>query len=143
MAKKKKRKKVLCHDCTGLCCRYMALPVDTPVDREDFDDIRWYLIHRGVSVFVDKDDWYINIKNKCKYLSAKNHRCKIYEKRPKICREHKMIDCECTCDEYDYGLHFTNDKQMEEYIKVKFDNNKLDRPHNGKNKRKKRVRTKK
>ncbi len=25
--------------------------------------------------------------------------------------------------EYDYELHFTDDKQMEEYIKIKFDNN--------------------
>ena len=25
--------------------------------------------------------------------------------------------------EYDYELHFTNDKEMEEYIRIKFDNN--------------------
>ncbi len=143
MAKKKEKKKVLCHHCTGLCCKYMALPIETPVDRDGFDDIRWYLIHKGISVFVDKGDWYINIENKCKYLSAKDHRCKIYGKRPRICREHKMVDCECTSDEYDYDLYFTNDKQMEEYMKIKFDNNKLGHPLNGKNKRKKRVRTKK
>ena len=87
MAKKKKKTKILCHNCTGLCCRYMALPIETPEDREDFDDIRWYLVHKGVSVFVEDGDWYLNIENRCKYLSAKDHRCKIYAKRPQICRD--------------------------------------------------------
>ena len=29
--------------------------------------------------------------------------------------------------EYDYDLHFTNDKQMEEYIKIKFGNNRTEK----------------
>jgi Fe-S-cluster containining protein len=131
MAKKKKAKKVLCHVCKGLCCRYMALPIETLQDRGDFDDIRWYLAHKDVSVFLEDSDWHINIKNKCRHLSGKDHRCRIYEKRPRICRSHKTVDCELTSDEYDYELHFTNDKQMEEYMRVKFDNNKSDHPING------------
>ncbi|MDD5134209.1 MAG: YkgJ family cysteine cluster protein [Phycisphaerae bacterium] len=144
MAKKKKKaKKVLCHACKGLCCRYMALPIETPKDRGDFDDIRWYLAHKDVSVFVEDGDWYINIKNKCRHISEKDHRCRIYEKRPRICRGYKTVDCEFTSDEYDYSLHFTNDKQMEEYMKVKFDNNKSDHPINSLKKRKKKARSKK
>jgi hypothetical protein len=38
--------------------------------------------------------------------------------------------------EYDYELHFTNDKQMEEYIKIKFDNNATEKKK-AKKKRKK------
>ncbi|MFA5293657.1 MAG: YkgJ family cysteine cluster protein [Phycisphaerae bacterium] len=127
MAKKKKVKKALCHKCAGLCCRYVALPIETPTEKGDFDDIRWYLTHKHVSVFVEKKSWYISIENKCRYLSAKDHRCRIYDKRPRICRGYKNIDCEFSQNEYNYDLHFTNDREMEEYIKIKFDNNKTNR----------------
>ena len=126
--KAKKAKKVLCHTCKALCCRYVALPIEKPTERSDFDDIRWYLAHKDISVFVEAGAWYINIKNKCRHLSEKDHRCKIYDRRPKICRGYKTVDCELTGEEYDYSLHFTDDKQMEEYMKVKYDNNKSDHP---------------
>jgi Fe-S-cluster containining protein len=116
-------KKMQCDKCTGLCCRYFALPIETPEDKDDFDDIRWYLCHKDVTVFVEDGDWYINIKNKCKHLSENDHRCKIYTKRPNICRGYKHDDCDFVEGKYDYELHFTSDKQMEEYIKIKFENN--------------------
>lgn len=119
---KKKVKKSLCTACTGLCCRYFALPIETPEDKEDYDDIRWYLCHKGITVFVEDGDWYLNVKNKCKHLAA-DHICRIYEKRPKICRGYHQRDCDLSEGEYDYELHFTTDKQMEEYIKIKFHNN--------------------
>ncbi len=112
-----------CEKCTGLCCRYFALPIDTPEDKGDYDDIRWFLCHKDITVFVEDGDWYINIKNKCKHLSEKDNRCRIYNKRPRICREYRHADCDFVQGEYDYELHFTDDKQMEEYIKIKFDNN--------------------
>jgi Fe-S-cluster containining protein len=120
---KKKAKKILCDKCTGLCCRYFALPIETPEDRDDYDDIRWYLSHENVSVFVEDDDWYINMDNKCRHLSEEDFQCDIYTKRPKICRKYTTKDCDYVPGEYDYELHFTDDKQMEEYIRVKFDNN--------------------
>ena len=52
-------KKILCDKCTGLCCKYFALPIETPEDKEDYDDIRWYLCHKNVTVFVEDGDWYI------------------------------------------------------------------------------------
>ena len=116
-------KKVLCDQCTGLCCRYFALPIETPEDKEDYDDIRWYLCHKGITVFVEDGDWYLNIKNRCKYLSERDYRCKIYDKRPNICKGYTIRDCDLAEGEYDYELHFTSDKQMEEYIKIKFGNN--------------------
>ncbi|MDD5011677.1 MAG: YkgJ family cysteine cluster protein [Phycisphaerae bacterium] len=134
MAKKKSMKKNPCEKCNGLCCRYMALEIDTPRSRDDFDDIRWYLVHKGVSVFVDKKQWYLCTDNKCKYLSGKDNRCKIYAKRPRICREHKSDNCELGKHDYDYEMHFNNDKQMEEYIKIRFDNNKRSHSKRGKTK---------
>lgn len=121
-AKKKslKMKKPLCAKCTGLCCRYFALPLDTPEDWDDFDDIRWYLNHEDVSIFVEDGDWFINVANKCKHLSEKDYTCLIYDKRPKICRGYTEDSCDYTSDDYDYELHFTDENQMEEYMKIKF-----------------------
>jgi Fe-S-cluster containining protein len=129
-------KRVLCDRCTGLCCRYFALPIETPEDKEDYDDIRWYLCHNGITIFVEDGDWYINIKNKCKFL-ADDYTCRIYNKRPKICRGYTIRDCDRTEGEYDYELHFTNDKQMEEYIKIKFANNLKEKPKSKKRRKKK------
>ena len=129
-------KKSQCDKCTGLCCRYFALPIETPEDKGDYDDIRWFLCHKDITVFVEDGDWYINIKNRCKYLSTKGDRCKIYSKRPRICRGYRHSDCDMVEGEYDYELHFTNDNQMEEYIKIKFDNNATEKKK-AKKKRKK------
>ena len=125
-----------CGQCTGLCCRYFALPLDTPKEKDDYDDIRWYLCHQGITVFVEDGDWYLNIKNKCRHLSEKKHQCRIYDTRPKICRKYKHADCDFTDGEYDYELHFTDDKQMQEYIKIKFGNN-ITEKHKTKKTRKK------
>ncbi len=112
-----------CERCTGMCCRYFALPIDTPETRRDFDDIRWYLCHEDISVFVEKGDWYLSVRNKCRNLSEKGHKCLIYDHRPHICRKYKHADCDFVEGDYDYELHFTSDREMEEYMRVKFDNN--------------------
>lgn len=129
------KKTCLCEKCTGLCCRYIALPIDTPDTREDFDNIRWYLCHEDISVFVEDGDWYINIKNKCKHLCEESNRCNIYPQRPTICRKHEAKGCEFDSDEYGYDLHFTDDQQMYEYMKVKFDNNLTPKGRAGKTKK--------
>ena len=120
-------KKKLCDKCSGLCCRYFALPIDTPEDEGDFDDIRWFLCHKGITVFVEDGDWYINIKNRCRHLSTNGRKCDIYPNRPRICRGYTTRNCDLTEGEYDYEMHFTNDKQMAEYIRIKFKNNKKEK----------------
>lgn len=129
MAKKKTN---LCKKCQGLCCRYVALPLDEPTDKGDFDDIRWYLAHENITVFVEDGDWYVNFKTTCRHLSEDDYMCTMYETRPKICRKYKASDCDFAEGEYDYDLHFTDDKQMQEYIKIKFDNNVIEKPKRAK-----------
>ena len=129
-------KKTLCDKCTGLCCRYFALPIEEPEDWEDYDDIRWYLCHKGITVFVEDGEWYINIKNKCRHLNSE-YKCDIYNKRPRICRQYTTKDCDMVDGEYDYELHFTNDKQMEEYMNIKFGNNVTEKRKNKKKSRRK------
>jgi hypothetical protein len=48
-----------------------------------------------------------------------------------------MADCDYVEGEYDFELHFTSDTQMEEYIKIKFDNNITEKSRQKKKKRRK------
>ena len=110
---------VLCEKCAGLCCRYIALPIEKPETKSDFEDVRWYLAHEGISVFVEDDEWYINIASRCKYLDREN-RCDIYEHRPKICRGYKDGNCDFHSGDYGYELQFTSIEEMDEYLAEKF-----------------------
>ena len=106
---------ILCEKCAGLCCRYIALPIETPDTKSDYDDIRWYLAHEGISVFVEDEDWYINIANRCKYLN-KDNQCDIYEHRPRICRQYQEKSCDFHSGDYGYELHFTSIEELDEYL---------------------------
>ena len=102
---------VLCEHCTAACCHYVALPIDEPESRRDFDDIRWYLMHEGVTVFVEDGDWYLQFRARCKNLQP-DFRCGIYETRPSICREYKAGDCDYGGGEYGYDRLFTDPEQI-------------------------------
>jgi len=106
---------VLCEHCAGACCRYVALPIDKPRTLRDYDDIRWYVMHEGFSVFVEDGDWYVQVQARCKNLQADNL-CRIYETRPRICREYQGGDCDYGGGEYNYDLVFTHPKQVEDYV---------------------------
>ena len=104
---------ILCDHCTARCCHYFALPIDTPVDRNDYDNIRWYLLHGTVSVFVDDGNWYLLIHNTCDQLDAAG-RCGIYQTRPNICREYSTDNCEYDNDAC-YERLFEQPEQIDEF----------------------------
>ena len=104
---------VLCDHCTAKCCRYFALPIDTPVDRSDYENIRWYMLHGDVSIFVDDGSWYLLIHNQCDHIDDQN-RCGIYEDRPTICRSYSTDSCEFD-DDSCYDRLFELPEQIEEY----------------------------
>ncbi len=108
-------RKSLCEKCAGLCCRYIALPIETPDCDADFENIRWYLAHEGISIFVESGDWYINMSTRCKYL-RKDNMCDVYEKRPTICRSYKDDNCDYHSGDYGYELHFTCMEELDEYL---------------------------
>ncbi len=107
---------ILCEHCTGVCCRYIALPIDTPDSRAEFDDIRWYLLHEHISVFVEDDDWFINIATACRHLEADN-RCAIYHTRPRICRAYTTKSCDYHSGDYGWEEHFTCPEHLDEYVR--------------------------
>jgi len=104
----------LCEHCAAACCRYLALPIERPRRARDYDDIRWYLMHEGVSVFVEEGDWYIQFQTRCKNLREDNL-CGIYEDRPKICADYEPGSCDYAGGDYQYDQLFTHPKQIEAY----------------------------
>ncbi|TFH42546.1 MAG: YkgJ family cysteine cluster protein, partial [Chrysiogenales bacterium] len=49
-----------CEECGGRCCRYIAIGMDRPTTKTEYDHIRWYLSHDDVHVFIDHDrGWYV------------------------------------------------------------------------------------
>ena len=107
-----------CHLCTARCCKYFALPIDTPETLEDYDQIRWYLMHEGVAVWMDEGSWYIEIRTVCKHLQPDNS-CGIYETRPQICRDYGTVKegpCEFFTEDLKYDLYFESDTDLEAWL---------------------------
>jgi len=109
---------ILCEHCSAACCRYIALPLDKPRSARDYDDIRWYLMHQGVSVFVEDGDWYVQFQARCKNLQPDNL-CGIYDRRPAICREYEPGDCDYSGGAYGYEHWFTHPEQVAEFYRNK------------------------
>ena len=104
----------LCDKCVALCCRYVALPIDNPDCAKDFDNIRWYLVHQNMVVFIEKKQWYLGIFNRCKHLQ-KDNRCGIYHTRPQLCRGYTTDNCDYHGGDYGYSQLFTSADQLVEY----------------------------
>lgn len=109
---------ILCEHCTAACCRYLAIEIDKPRSRRDYDDIRWYLMHEGISIFVEEGSWFLQIETRCKNLGL-DHRCQIYDVRPAICRDFEPGECDYAAGPPDYELHFTHACQLEEHYEQK------------------------
>ncbi|MBL8879021.1 MAG: YkgJ family cysteine cluster protein [Phycisphaerales bacterium] len=108
---------ILCEHCTAVCCRYIALPIDKPMTTKDFDDVRWYLLHEGVMVFVEDGDWYISVATSCRHLRA-DHMCGIYETRPRICRDYTTENCDYHSGDYNWQFHFSCPEHLDEYLRM-------------------------
>lgn len=104
---------VLCQYCTGKCCRYFALPIETPQSWDDYDHMRWYMMHGRISIFVDDGSWYIMVFGDCKHLQEDNF-CGAYETRPGICRIYTTDECEYDNDAAHEQL-FETPEQIWEY----------------------------
>lgn len=107
---------VLCTYCNARCCRYFALPIETPTTWGDFDHMRWYVMHGRTAIFVDGGTWYLLVFGDCQNLLPDN-RCGIYLTRPQICRTYSTDNCE-----YDnngcYDKYFESPDQLWEYAEA-------------------------
>lgn len=108
--------KILCEYCTAKCCRYFAMPIETPESFEDYEFIRWFLLHDRATVFKEDDDWYLLVHTECEHLQPDN-RCGIYETRPQICRDYTTKDCEYD-DDWTYDFYLETANQVAEYTEA-------------------------
>lgn len=108
-----------CMECGARCCQYVALQIDDPESKSDFSDIRWYLCHKDVWVFIDHDDsWYVQFNTRCEFLKQDNT-CGIYEKRPEICDKHDPSDCEVIDDAECQKFMLKTIEDLDMYLKLK------------------------
>ena len=92
--KKDKREKIVytCEGCGAKCCNHVTLSIDKPTCKTDYDEIIWFLLHEGVSVFIDhENDWSVEFQTKCTGLSGEF--CGMYEDRPKVCSDYDIESC--------------------------------------------------
>ena len=111
---------VLCSYCPAKCCRYFSLPIERPETFDDFEYLRWYLLHEHATIYTEDDRWYLLVYTECKHLQSDN-RCGIYATRPKICREYSTSQCEYD-DDYTFDRYFETAEQIEEYANARFSN---------------------
>jgi len=107
-----------CKKCNAYCCKHIAVHIDTPADKEDYDNIRWYLLHQNVWVSVDfEDNWIVEFKTPCKYVTD-DFKCSIYKDRPDICKKYPGDDelCEGETDEPSYKELFRDALEFERYV---------------------------
>lgn len=81
-----------CRRCSR-CCAYFCLEVDEPECLRDWDDFAWIIAHEGAALHISGDTWQLIVHNRCRHLDAEG-RCLVYDRRPKICREHEPGECE-------------------------------------------------
>ncbi len=115
-----------CHDCDALCCQYFALEIDAPKDAEDFEDLRWYLLHGKTWIWVEDDDWFLQVDHPCRYLGP-NNVCQIYDERPTICREYGLREnlehaedplCDYFARDGNHDLEFRTPEQIAAYAET-------------------------
>jgi hypothetical protein len=108
-----------CKKCNAYCCRHVAVGIDTPEDADDYDCIRWYLLHKNVWVAIAPDDtWLVEFKTPCRNITAIDN-CGDYENRPAICKNYPGDGeiCEGESDALACKVLFKNVNDFEKYLK--------------------------
>lgn len=104
-----------CKQCGGECCKKLAFQISKPKTVRDFEDMKWFLYHEGVIIYIDNEgSWLVQVPTRCTKLD-KNDRCTIYDKRPPVCRFSKVEECEMNTNEMD--VVFNTIEDLEKYMK--------------------------
>ena len=110
-----------CEGCDANCCRYVAIEIDCPDELKDFENIKWYVAHENIIVYVEEDGtWNVQFNTKCKWLNG-DSLCKNYNRRPKICQEYNHDECTFhNPEEYKELYTFKCIEDVEKYIEEVF-----------------------
>ncbi len=108
-----------CENCNADCCRYIAMEIDVPENLDDFENIKWYVCHKDVRIYVEEDySWNLEFITPCKWLSEGNC-CTNYSRRPEICKEYNYDECTFH-NNYKEKYSFESIEDVEKYIKNVF-----------------------
>ena len=106
-----------CSKCKGECCKYITVDLVRPKDAEDWDEVKWMLLHKGVMVYKDYDnDWQVEVRTDCKFLDKKTYKCKIYSKRTQVCKDHGTHECEGNDEDFAKVI-FKKPSDVDKYLK--------------------------
>lgn len=113
----------LCDGCSD-CCKYIALEIDKPLTNEDCQDYFWHLHHKNVGIYIGWDNkWYLEFKTPCQQLNSKGL-CKIYDDRPKLCKQYKQEDCTRYIKTPAEKIYFHTAEELNDYFEKKNKKNK-------------------
>lgn len=106
-----------CQGCDH-CCRYVAIEIDKPTTKKDFENIRWYLLHRSISIIIDWEGaWLIQFDTPCEWLA--DGKCTHYELRPEICREYDPSECERYLPTQSHKILMKTEADLREYLEAR------------------------
>jgi Fe-S-cluster containining protein len=115
MAKPASKRELSCIPCKSECCRSITIELDTPVGKKDYDEARWFVLHKDVTVYIDTDNkWNVEFRTPCLALLPDN-RCSIYAVRPAICELYPKLDEACVFEDNPVKRMFTKVEEIDEY----------------------------
>lgn len=106
-----------CDGC-DLCCRHVAVEIDAPESDKEFDQIKWFLLHEDIWIFIDNDDsWNMQVNRPC--VKLKDKTCSIYKSRPGICRDYSAKSCERNGDGDSFKIMWKSLEEFESWLKTR------------------------
>lgn len=112
----RRKELIKCDECRGYCCDGMILEIPKPRTKKDYEDIRWYLYHEGTHVYIDLEgDWMAEMGLPCKHRDPRGGRCRIYSRRPPMCRDASHAECEMNME--DARVRFRTVREYDAWLK--------------------------
>lgn len=113
-----------CEGCGARCCRAFSIAIPTPQTERDFDMLRYYVLHDGVSIRLQDDrTWWVEVNSSCTALKP-DGMCSIYNTTaPEICKEPYIDQCERYCStDFERGtlLYMRTVEDVERFADVYF-----------------------
>jgi hypothetical protein len=101
--------------CGARCCRYVTVGISAPRSHADWDEVRWWVAHEGVSVTREDDGaWMVVVRTPCRNLRP-DGACGIYGEHMDVCREHAVEDCEFAVP-VPFDLELRSEADLADYL---------------------------
>jgi hypothetical protein len=108
--------KPTCDGCVAHCCRYISIEIDRPDTKWQYDQIRWMLLHGGISVGVNaENEWYVEIQARCEELDERNM-CRSYLTRPQLCEDYSNEECPVWSPGSAYEFEFKTEAEFTAWL---------------------------